>query len=178
MKQENGVTLVMIVWGILLFVLIGPVMADYGRGSTIVREWTSIDGSTYESEVCFGDIENQAGDGIFVSTVEVEEVNFVGARHRWSIDPVWLAAHTVSTVYTDLPVTGDGTAVSPIDIDSSIAGYGLTMTTNYIDVEAGYGLDTTADSVLLDPTEVDTTTWGLDWVLYGRSTQVPARTRH
>jgi hypothetical protein len=60
----------------------------------------------------------------------------------------------ITTVYVDLPVIGDGTIGDPIDISTAIAGYGLTMTTDYIDVEAGDGIDVTEDAVAVDVDDI------------------------
>lgn len=44
------------------------------------------------------------------------------------------------TVYTDDPIMGDGSIGDPIDLSTAVAGNGLSMTTNYIDVNVGDGV--------------------------------------
>jgi len=62
---------------------------------------------------------------------------FDGTDSKWIID---LSDSVTASVWVDDPVTGSGTVTDPLDILSSIAGYGLSMTTNIMDINTGDGL--------------------------------------
>lgn len=162
--MKNKIT-IMIILGVLVCffagtnVVIPPVKADYGRGSTVVRKRASIDGSTWISDWCFGDGEEQAGDGILVSTIEVEEVNFVGWRNRWSADMVYINANInlpvpdTSIIWEDPVIDKD--ISSPPGGESDGDRYIVAPATNWYAPEFAYRRTITTDNTKITTDETN-----------------------
>ena len=152
-----------IVIGIAVFALLGSNTQDDGRTYFTIKQGSVNEiGSGYGSDGT-GTPFNYDGTGFYRFEFPVGAVS----NSEYSDDGIWyelgglgIGDGTLTTVYVDLPVTGDGTSTTPIDIDSSIAGYGLSMTTNIMDVNTGDGIGITDDNVVFVSTEVGTTTWG------------------
>ena len=161
-KSKTG-TLFILGWTalVLIFMLAGVVAADDTDSTPPAQSYSTVNSIAFNEESSqgnnpfwFGNISVVMNDTTYPGLFIVEDAYFpTGVYVELGINPsLWGGGGGggLTSVWTDDPIDGDGTPGDPIDLSTSVAGNGLSMTANSIDVEVTPPIEIDGDTVGLD----------------------------
>ena len=139
MNVTNKILAMMLILILIPFTVFGAAQDD-GRTYFTVKAFCANTDNAVTNEYATGQISVSLTDGLYVKS---EDYYDDGAYFEYALSAGWIESNItglLTVVTVDLPITGTGAIGDPLDIDSSIAGYGLSMTTDIIDVNTGSGI--------------------------------------